>query len=98
MWAVIAVVLMSVFNNFSPRSGNPTVLSYSQFIEEVRNAQIRNVTIDGRTVKGNTTSGGQFSTYAPDDPEMINDLLAHNVEIQVNPPEKRSLLFDILIS
>jgi cell division protease FtsH len=98
MWAVIAVVLMSVFNNFSPRSGNPTVLSYSQFIEEVRNGQIRNVTIDGRTVKGNTTSGGQFSTYAPDDPEMINDLLGHNVEIQVNPPEKRSLLFDILIS
>ncbi len=98
LWAVIAVVLMSVFNNFSPRGTSPTSLSYSDFIAEVKGGRVKSVDIDGRTVKGVTISGEKFTTYAPDDPQMINDLLANGVRVQANPPEKRSLLLDILIS
>lgn len=98
LWAVIAVVLMSVFNNFSPRGTSPTSLSYSDFIAEVKSGRVKSVDIDGRTVKGVTISGEKFTTYAPDDPQMINDLLASDVRVQANPPEKRSLLLDILIS
>jgi cell division protease FtsH len=99
LWAVIAVVLMSVFNNFSPRSAGPTALSYSHFIEQVKNGNVRRVEIDERTVTGETASGQPFTTYTPpDDPELINDLLANNVEIEATPPDRRSLLVDILIS
>ena len=98
LWAVIAVVLMSVFNNFSPRSPMPKSLSYSEFIDEVKSGRVRSVDIDGRTVKGVSVSGDKFTTYAPDDPQMINDLLANEVTVQATPPEKRSLLLDILIS
>jgi cell division protease FtsH len=98
LWAVIAVVLMSVFNNFNTRSVAPTSLSYSDFIAEVKSGHVKSVDIDGRTVKGMTVAGEKFTTYAPDDPQMINDLLANEVRVQANPPEKRSLLLDILIS
>ncbi len=98
LWAVIAVVLMSVFNNFNTRSTTPTSLSYSDFIAEVKSGNVKSVEIDGRTVKGMTVAGEKFTTYAPDDPQMINDLLANEVRVQANPPEKRSLLLDILIS
>jgi cell division protease FtsH len=98
LWAVIAVVLMSVFNNFNTRRAAPTSLSYSDFIAEVKSGHVKSVDIDGRTVKGMTVAGEKFTTYAPDDPQMINDLLANEVRVQANPPEKRSLLLDILIS
>jgi cell division protease FtsH len=99
LWAVIAVVLMSVFNNFSPHNTGSTTLSYSEFINEVKNGDVKSVEIDDRTVTGEMVSGEHFTTYTPpDDPELINDLLSNNVEIQATPPDKRSLLVDILIS
>jgi cell division protease FtsH len=49
-------------------------------------------------VKGISIAGESFTSYAPDDPQMINDLLANEVKVEANPPEKRSLLLDILIS
>ncbi len=98
LWAVIAIVLMSVFNNFSPRGTAPKSLSYSEFIAEVKSGRVQSVEIDGRTVKGMSIAGDKFITYAPDDPQMINDLLANEVQVEANPPEKRSLLLDILIS
>ncbi|MCP4408650.1 MAG: ATP-dependent zinc metalloprotease FtsH [Gammaproteobacteria bacterium] len=98
LWAVIAIVLMSVFNNFSPRGPAPTALSYSEFIAEVKSGRVKSVEIDGRTVQGLSIAGEEFTTYAPDDPQMINDLLVSEVKVEANPPEKRSLLLDILIS
>lgn len=99
LWAVIAVVLMSVFNNFSPRNTGPTALSYSEFIGEVKSGNVERVEIDDRTVSGQTVSGENFTTYTPpDDPQLINDLLANEVEIEASPPDQRSLLVDILIS
>ncbi len=98
LWAVIAVVLMSVFNGFNQQTVTASTLSYSQFISEVKAGRVKTVHIDGRKVDGITMGGEKFSTYTPNDPQMVNDLLASDVEIQASPPEQRSLLLDILIS
>jgi cell division protease FtsH len=98
LWAVIAVVLMSVFNGFNQHTVPASTLSYSQFINEVKAGRVKTVHIDGRKVDGLTIGGEKFATYSPNDPQMVNDLLANNVEIQASPPEQRSLLLDILIS
>lgn len=98
LWAVIAVVLMSVFNGFNQRTSASAPLTYSQFLDEVKANRIRSVSIDGQRLEGLTLNNEKFSTYAPDDPQLVNDLLANGVEIQANPPAQRSLLMDILIS
>ncbi len=98
LWVVIAVVLMSVFNGFNHQTSPTTGLSYTQFISEVKQGRVKTVHIDGRQVEGITVNGERFTTYTPDDPEMVNDLLANNVEIVASPPQQRSLLLDILIS
>ena len=53
LWAVIVVVLMSVFNNFTKTTKPLAQLSYSQFVEDVRSGQIREVTMeaDNRTIQ-----------------------------------------------
>ena len=98
LWVVIAVVLMSVFQGFNQPAATPSALSYSQFISEVKSSRVKTVHIDGRKVQGITVNGEKFTTYSPNDPQMVNDLLANNVEIQASPPQQRSLLLDILIS
>jgi len=100
LWAVIAVVLMTVFNNFAPRPESPAELAYSKFIEQVRSNNVRSVLIspDGRHIKGVYESGESFETFSPGDPELVNDLLEHNVEIEAGEAKPRSLLLDILIS
>ncbi|WP_031431703.1 ATP-dependent zinc metalloprotease FtsH [Methylomicrobium agile] len=99
LWVVIAVVLMSIFNNFGPQTESAdSTLSYSQFIEAVKSGQVSQVMIDDQVVKGKLQSGQVFRTYAPNDPHMVDDLLANGVDIKATPPEQPSLLMQLLIS
>ena len=100
LWAVIVVVLMSVFDNFSTSNQQTAQITYSQFITEVRSGQIKNVNIDSdnRTITGQKFSGEEFTTFSPGDNKLVDELLNSNVEISTSPSQKRSLLMDIFIS
>jgi cell division protease FtsH len=98
LWLVIAVVLMSVFNNFGPRQPQASAMEYSQFISKVKDGQIDKVTIQGRNISGTLKSGGKFKTYAPPDPGLIGDLLEHGVAIDARPQDEQSLLLTIFIN
>jgi cell division protease FtsH len=98
LWVVIAIVLMSVFNNFTATQSTPRTTAYSDFIEQVRQGQVKEVTVQGRTIEGVTESGQRFTTYSPGDDGLVGDLLNNNVEIKAAPPEKPSVLMQILIN
>ncbi|MDH3326937.1 MAG: ATP-dependent zinc metalloprotease FtsH [Gammaproteobacteria bacterium] len=98
MWVVIAIVLMSVFNNFAPPQGASAHLEYSEFIHQVNGGQIAEVNIQGRLIRGSNSSGERFTTYNPGDPGLIGDLLKNSVRVDVNPPEQQGLLMQIFIS
>lgn len=98
LWVVIAVVLISVFNNFGPPQVASQQLSYSEFIADVRQGSVRDVVIDGRSIKGTMQGGEKFTTYSPGDPGLVGDLLANNVEIIARPQEQQSFLMQIFIS
>ncbi|RDH87079.1 MAG: ATP-dependent zinc metalloprotease FtsH [endosymbiont of Escarpia spicata] len=98
LWVVIAVVLMTVFNNFTTTQTKAQPKSYSEFIGDVKSGAVKDVTINGRTIDGTLSSGQHFSTYSPGDDGLVSDLLNNNVEIVATPPEKPSLLMNILIN
>lgn len=99
LWLVIGIVLMSVFQSFSPSGGKTATIDYSRLIEEVRNDNVSLVRIEGREVQGETRSGQSFVSYIPmQDPKLLDDLLAHNVKITSEPPEQPSLLMSIFIN
>jgi len=98
LWVVIAIVLMSVFNNFTATQSSPQTLTYSDFIEQVQQGQVKEVTVQGRTIEGVTQAGQHFTTYSPGDEGLVGDLLNNNVEIKAAPPEKPSVLMQILIN
>ncbi|MFP4132381.1 MAG: ATP-dependent metallopeptidase FtsH/Yme1/Tma family protein, partial [Thiohalospira sp.] len=98
LWVVIAVILMSVFNNFGPQQAPTQQIEYSRFLDEVDRGQVDQVTIDGDTIRGQLDSGSDFVTYNPGDPGLIGDLLQNDVAIESKPPEEQSLLMQIFIS
>ncbi len=100
LWAVIAVVLMTVFNNFAPRPESPAKLSYSEFIKQVHLSNVKSVLIspDNHHIQGKYHSGKTFETNSPDDPGLIKDLFDNNVDVGAGEAKSRSLFLDILIS
>jgi cell division protease FtsH len=98
IWLVIALVLMTVFNQFSARQATQKAMEYSQFIEEVKQGRIAKVTIEGRVVKGVKSTGEKFTTYAPSDIWMVTDLLKNGVIVEAKPEEEPSLLMNIFVS
>jgi cell division protease FtsH len=98
LWIIIAVVLMSVFNSFSPTGSAPQEVPYSAFLSDVQSGAVEEVTIKGNTITGETNDGRRFKTYNPNDSELVNDLLANDVKIDAAPAEQQSLLMQIFIS
>ena len=98
LWVVIAIVLVSVFNNFGPRPNAAKPMEYSAFISAVKEGAVAKVEIMGRTIHGITAAGERFTTYSPDDPGLIADLLNNGVIIDAKPPEQQGLLMQVFIS
>src|SRR5512145_782269 len=100
IWMVVALVLMTVFNQFNTRQQQSAQvqLDYSQFLEEVKQGNITKVTIEGRTLKAVAVDGKRITSYAPSDLWMVSDLLKHGVSIEAKPEEEQSLLMSIFVS
>jgi len=100
LWLVIAVVLMSVFNNFGSRTATVKPVEYSQFYANVKDSRVDKVTIEGRKITGQLRGGEGFVTYSPetDNRDMIADLLKYGVTVEGKPPEEQSLLLTIFIN
>ncbi len=100
IWLVVAVVLMTVFNQFNSRQQLTAQahLDYSQFLDEVKKGDIAKVVIEGRTLNATTTDGKHVTTYAPSDLWMVSDLLKNGVSIEAKPEEEQSFLMSVFVS
>lgn len=100
LWGVIALILLSVFSNFSQRTGASLDVPYSDFIAQVKSGNVSEVDIAGREITGKTRDLKSFTTYSPetDNGSMIGDLLENSVRINAKAPEQPSLLMSIFIS
>ena len=98
IWLIVALVLVTVFNQFGVKNAADSQVVYSQFIDEVKQGHIQKVVIDGRVLRGITTEGKKFNTYAPTDPWLVSDLLKNNVVVEAKPDEEPSLLMNIFVS
>ncbi len=100
-WAIIAIVLVSIFNHYATVSGVPDDLTYSKFLNNVRNGQVGQVHIQsndsGNKISGRGVDGSDFQTFGPPDPKLIDDLVENKVEITAEPPAERSVLVDLIL-
>jgi len=100
LWGVIAVILLSVFSNFSQQGSTGQTLNYSEFMQKVRQDEVVSVKMADRKIVGQLSNGMQFDTYSveTDNRSMVGELLEHRVDIQGVEPERQSVLMQIFIS
>jgi cell division protease FtsH len=99
IWLVIALVLMTVFQQFSSRQAAANTVNYSQFMDEVKQGQVKSAYIEGRTIRWVSSDGKKSTTYSPGtDLWLVSDLLKYGVSIDAKPDEEPSMLMNIFIS
>jgi len=94
----VGLVVSAVMNRNMPEYDPHYEISYSDFIEDVRNKVVTEVVINGNYVDGHRQNGTRFATYNPNDSRMIDELLEYGVKIKVEKPQQPSTLMNILIS
>ncbi|MEY2340878.1 ATP-dependent zinc metalloprotease FtsH [Acidithiobacillus sp. IBUN Pt1247-S3] len=100
LWVAIGVILIFVFQNLNSSSSTPAqAMNFSTFVNSVKQGQVSDVTMDGNHLTGALSSGQQFSVYTPpNDTQLVPQLLAAGVKIDVKPPQGQSLLLALLIN
>ena len=95
-WAIIAIIMILLFQLFSKPRQTASEKNYSEFISTVENNRVQEVEIRGKNIMWRDKEGKQFKTYAPEDLEMIKFLRDKGVVINAKK-EEESTLWNILI-
>ena len=102
MWAIIVLLTVGLYNMFKNPQASFTQKSnliFSEFLTEVENGRVVQVEIQGNNVNGVLSDGQKFSTYVPNDPNLIEKLSEKGVSISASPlEEKMPSLLGILLS
>ena len=101
LWVVIAFLVFALFNLFqgTAQRGQELPLAFSDFLTSVEAGDIRDVTLQGSGITGHYRDGRNFSTYAPDNANLVPILTKYGVRISALPYDDDSpTLFSILIS
>ena len=103
IWAIIGLVLMMVFNQFTKRQDTQNQIEYSAFISDVEGGRVQSVSIEGHPlrgqwIKGRRADGSAFATYAPYDPQLVNQLIKSNVRFSAKPEEEPSMMMSLFVS
>ena len=103
MWAVIIVLTIGLYNMFKgpqrSASSNNNQIIFSEFLKEVDNGRVVQIEIQGNNIRGVMSDGKEFTTYTPNDPNLIDKLTQKGVSISASPlDEKMPSLFGVLLS
>ena len=101
MWGIIVFLTIGLYNMFKqPQNINQkNNISFSKFLEEVDEGRVMKVDIQGNNIKGTLSNGTSFSTYAPNDPNLVEKLSDKGVGITASPvQDKMPSLLGVLLS
>ncbi|NTS75340.1 ATP-dependent zinc metalloprotease FtsH [Catenovulum sp. SM1970] len=101
LWVVIALVLMTVFQNFSPTGETGKKMDYTTFVKEVNQGGVRDAQVDPHEgiIRGTKRSGERFETVMPlRDDNILDEMIKKDVKVEGVKAEEPSILTSIFIS
>ena len=97
-WLILILMMILLFNSFSPKGGKEKQVIFSDFMNAVSSGEVASVTIQGETITGRFTNGNAFKTYAPADPDLVPMLRERGIQIAAKPENDSPFLHTVLIS
>ena len=101
MWGIIVLLVAGLFQLFqNPKnSAVSDQMPFSEFLKNIDDGRVVQVEIKGNDIQGILSDGSVFSTYAPNDPNLVEKLTSKGVSITATPIEdKIPSLLGILLS
>ncbi len=91
IWGGILVLLVLLFNvvNNPAQTRRGSEISYSEFLNHVESGAISEATIAGNRIHGTMREGGgSFTTYAPEDPGLVERLRKKDIKFKARPSDE----------
>ena len=95
---VLALVLFGIVSVFNNQYRREPEIVFSEFLASVERGDVREVVIQGYNITGQYKNGGQFRTYAPDDPELVKSLRAQEVKVAAKPEDESPWYMMLLLN
>ena len=93
IWAALLVLLLALYNLVSnpSQARRPNEIQYSEFLEAVEKGSVLDATLAGNRISGTMReagpNGATFSTYAPEDPNLVSKLREKGVKFKARPSD-----------
>jgi len=101
LWAIIGLLVVALVMLFQQPGQRTPIrdISFSELLTQIDSGRVHDVTIAGNEITGHFSDNRPFSTYAPNDPSLVQRLTAKNVAISARPPaDGNSWLMTLLIN
>ncbi len=105
LWVIVAVVLLAVFQRFSPGTSETAQdVGYSAFLDEVHTDAIKTVVFAGDSpshmsvLSFERKNGSKGTTMGPDDKDLVNDLRNHKVDFSQEKPSSGPSIIYIIVN
>ncbi|WP_157096362.1 ATP-dependent metallopeptidase FtsH/Yme1/Tma family protein, partial [Methylosinus sp. R-45379] len=82
--ALLAVALAMLFDQRNQRTAGRDI-NFSELLAQIDLGRVHDVTIAGSEISGHFADNRSFTTYAPNDPSLVQRLTAKNVAISARP-------------
>lgn len=100
LWAIIAIVLVSVFNQFGPQTQQQQY-NYSQLIEDIDNGRVSSLVIQGNDVIAKFSDGSSLKTVLPygiaANDRLLERAEKQKINVEAKNPDEGSGFWTILL-
>ena len=99
LWVVIVMVMVVVFSRYVPTGTEPSQVSYSTVLDDVRNGRVETVTLRGDEILGIRKDKTRFRAYNPesDNTSLIGTLDKARIDFKGEPPKQPNFLMQLLL-
>jgi len=99
LWVVILMVMVVVFSRYVPTGTEPTQVSYSAVLDDVRSGRVESVTLRGEEILGLRKDKSKFKAFNPetDNSWLIGQLDKAKVDFKGEPPKQPNFLMQLLL-
>src|SRR5688572_22011310 len=99
LWVVILMVMVVVFSRYVPTGTEPTLVTYSSFLEDVRSGRVKTVILRGEEIVGARKDDSKFKVYNPETDKswLIGQLDKAKVDFKGEAPKQPNFLMQLLL-
>jgi cell division protease FtsH len=99
LWVVIVMVMVVVFSRYVPTGAEPTQVSYSTVLDDVRSGRVESVVLQGDVILGVRKDKSKFKAYNPEteNTSLIGTLDKARIDFKGEPPKQPNFLMQLLL-